>query len=123
MVFRLRGFSERARVIRGDLWASNGVVHIIDRLLDKPPVIVGSNTVSKSTGWPQNSKLLFIIAIINNSNITTTNFHNCESWLAIDKGLLPTNFHNFGHFYRPWEINNWRLYMSMNDDAWSSYVA
>jgi len=35
-------------VIRGDLGASNGVIHIIDRLLDKPPAIVGSIRVSQS---------------------------------------------------------------------------
>jgi len=49
LMFRLHGFSQHARVIRGDLWASNGVVHIIDRLLDKPPVIVGSSLVSQSS--------------------------------------------------------------------------
>jgi len=49
-MFRLHGFNQRvsARVIRGDIWASNGVIHIIDQLLDKPPVIVGSVRVSWS---------------------------------------------------------------------------
>lgn len=44
--FRLHDFSLRANVIKGDLIAANGIIHIIDQLLDKPPVTYGSTKVS-----------------------------------------------------------------------------
>jgi len=41
----MMGLSRRASVIKGNLIAANGIIHVIDQIMFKPPVIAGSTKV------------------------------------------------------------------------------
>lgn len=43
--YKLHGQRGRATVLLGDVIASNGLIHVIDRLLDNPPLVKGATQV------------------------------------------------------------------------------
>ena len=45
MKFKLSGMTLKAKIIKGDLVTSNGIIHVIQRMMDKPPQVVGHNMV------------------------------------------------------------------------------
>ncbi|KAK2170961.1 hypothetical protein NP493_1121g00007 [Ridgeia piscesae] len=53
--YKLHGLRKKSVILKGDIIAANGIIHVIDGLMDKPPAVIGSHketlaTLIKTTG-------------------------------------------------------------------------
>lgn len=44
--YKLHGLRKKSVILKGDIIAANGIIHVIDGLMNKPPTVVGSHRVS-----------------------------------------------------------------------------
>ena len=55
--YKLSGVRRNAKLVKGDIVASNGIIHVIDRLMDKPPTAKGSALVRQLPSMDFNLKM------------------------------------------------------------------
>ena len=46
LMYKLHGMRRKSVILKGDIIAANGIIHVTDGVMDKPPNVIGSHKVS-----------------------------------------------------------------------------